>query len=499
MKKRILTLLLALFLLLPTFTACSESTENSDAAQETTGTTSPSAGEEVVEETAAPEELSDREARLAIPDNLPSQTFDGKEFRILTSEQKNFQFVAEELTGEATSDAVYNRNLRIEERFDTKITTIITGSPQSEIGTLVTSGDDACEIVEHHQYVASTPIAAGSYLNWNDMPYIDQTQPWWNKLSNDGATINGKLFCIMGDLSITALTYTFAEFFNQDLMQSYGYAPSDLYGIVFEGQWTLDKFIEITSGIYEDSNGDGQKSVGDTFGYGFWVYHGTDVWVDAIGEHLTAYDPETNTISVQLGTEKVYTALEKIINHLVSNNGAYHFMDEATGKAENVAGNVGIMQLMFESAFEELRDVDYAYGILPYPKYDEAQETYYTISMDQFSVFGVPKTLPETSYDFMGIVMEALNAESYKTVYPEYYDTALKNKYSEDPETAQMVDLIMEGRQCEFAFQFGTYLVNLPYMFRNQIYSKDINLASALQKQTKAMNKKLEMMMSYFD
>ncbi len=498
MKKRILTLILALLMVLPAFTACSESTENNDAAQENTAADAPSAGEEVVaEETEA--ELSDAEARLAIPDNLPDQKFDGKEFRILTSEQKNFQFVSDELTGEATSDSVYNRNLKIEERFDTKITTILTGSPQSEIGTLVTSGDDACEIVEHHQYVASTPIAAGSYLNWNDMPHIDQTQPWWNQLSNDGATINGKLFCIMGDLSITALTYTFAEFFNQDLMSNYGYNPSDLYGIVFEGGWTLDKFIEISGNIYEDSNGDGQKSVGDTFGYGFWVYHGTDVWVDAIGERLTTYDPETNEITVQLGTEKVFTALEKIINHLVGNNGAYHFMDEATGKAENVAGNVGIMQLMFESAFQELRDVEYAYGILPYPKYDEAQEAYYTISMDQFSVFGVPKTLPETSYDFMGIVMEALNAESYKTVFPVYYDTALKNKYSEDPETAQMVDLIMDGRRCEFAFQFGTYLANLPYMFRNQIYSKDINLASSLQKQTKAINKKLDQMMGYFE
>lgn len=142
MKKRILTLILALFMVLPTFTACSESTENNDAAQENVTADAPSAGEEVVaEETEA--ELSEAEARLAIPDNLPDQKFDGKEFRILTSEQKNFQFVTDELTGEATSDAVYNRNLKIEERFDTKITTILTGSPQSEIGTLVTSGDDA--------------------------------------------------------------------------------------------------------------------------------------------------------------------------------------------------------------------------------------------------------------------------------------------------------------------------------------------------------------------
>ncbi len=77
MKKRILTLILALLMVLPAFTACSESTENNDAAQENTAVDAPSAGEEVVEEETEAE-LSEAEARLAIPDNLPDQKFDGK-------------------------------------------------------------------------------------------------------------------------------------------------------------------------------------------------------------------------------------------------------------------------------------------------------------------------------------------------------------------------------------------------------------------------------------
>lgn len=482
----------------PAFVSCSE--KASDPEETTGGADSTTVNDTPSAENAETEaDLTDEEARLAIADDLPDQKFDGAEFRILTQENKNFQFVSDELTGEATNDAVYNRNMKIEERFDAKITTTIVESPQTQIVTFVQSGDDACEVVEHHQYVSYYPIQNGVYLNWNDIPHIDQSKPWWNKLSNDGATINGKLFCIVGDLSITALTYTFAEFFNMDLMNDFGYPSETLYNIVFEGGWTLDRFSEIVGNIYEDKNGDGQKNPGDRFGYGFWVYHGTDTWVDAIGEHLTSYDPATNTIEITLGTEKVYTALEKIINLLVNTNGAYHFMSEEEGKAQNTAGNVGIMQLMFESAFNELRDVEYSYGILPYPKYDEAQEAYYTVSMDQFSVFGTPKTLQPEKYDFTGIMMEVLNAESYKTVYPAYYDTALKGKYSEDRQTAEMVDLIMAGRQCEFAFQFGNYLNNLPYMFRNQIYNKDINLASALQKNQKGTTKKLEKMMEYFN
>ena len=99
MKKRILTLILALLMVLPAFTACSESTENNDAVQENVTADAPSAGEEVVaEETEA--ELSEAEARLAIPDNLPEQKFDGKEFRILTDDgYSSADFFAEEETG----------------------------------------------------------------------------------------------------------------------------------------------------------------------------------------------------------------------------------------------------------------------------------------------------------------------------------------------------------------------------------------------------------------
>jgi len=153
---------------------------------------------------------------------------------------------------------------------------------------------------------------------------------------------------------------------------------------------------------------------------------------------------------------------------------------------------------MFDDCYSTLRDVEFAYGVLPYPKYDEEQPGYYTNSMDQHSVFGTPKTLPEGDYEFVGIMMEVLNAETYKTVYPEFYDAALKGKYSEDTATAEMIDLIMDGRVFEFSFQFGEYLSSLPYMFRNCLYNNDTNLSSSLKKVQKSLKKKLQEMYSFY-
>ena len=77
-------------------------------------------------------------------------------------------------------------------------------------------------------------------------------------------------------------------------------------------------------------------------------------------------------------------------------------------------------------------------------------------------------------------MMEAIAAETYKTVYPVFYDSALKGRYSKEPETAKMIDLIMKNRNFEFAEQFGeSYFLRLPYLFADLLEDGTDNIASA--------------------
>ena len=146
-------------------------------------------------------------------------------------------------------------------------------------------------------------------------------------------------------------------------------------------------------------------------------------------------------------------------------------------------------QLYFGETTESLGNMEAKYGILPLPKFDEAQEGYYTNAWDQFSVFAVPKTIADESKEVVGIVFEALNAESYKTVYPAYYDKALKSRYSAEPATAEIVDIIMAGRKLEFLFQFGEFTASLPYQFRQLLANKQTDVASTYKKMEKLMKK----------
>jgi hypothetical protein len=137
------------------------------------------------------------------------------------------------------------------------------------------------------------------------------------------------------------------------------------------------------------------------------------------------------------------------------------------------------------------------YSILPYPKWDSAQELYLTNADDKFQVFSIPKTASDT--EFIGTIFEAMSAESYKSVYPAYYDVALKGKYSSDPMTANMIDLIMSGRKFEFSFQFGKdHFLRMPYLFRDLLLTPTLKLASKWATVQKHFNKKKDDLYSLF-
>ena len=498
MKKRILAMLLAVLLTAPAaMTSCSESTQNAETTAGDTAAT-PVAGEETAEEVNV-EELSPAEQRALIPDNLPEMTFEGRSYIFAVEEAKSYEIVSEELTGEATNDAVYDRNLRIEDRFDVKIEVTPTTNPYDNVKNVVTSGTYAYDIVGFFNFKAYVPIMAGVLYNWCELPYVDLTQPWHNQLANDPATINGKLYAINSDLSISTLQYTYGMFFNYNIWENYGVTAQNLYDMVFDGSWTTEKMLSLTTGIWEDTNGDGAHDRNDIHGYSVYLGLNTsDIW-------LAAYDLDVATINddgtfeITFFNEKTVTALEKAIALSYDEIGTFRnttdWRDVPRAFAE---GKIAMSQLYFGETTESLGDMEDTYGILPLPKFDEAQTGYYTNAWDQFSVFGVPLTLADADKDVTGIIFEALCAESYKTVFPAYYDQALKSRYSAEPATAEIIDLIMAGRKLEFTFQFGENLSALPYMFRQMLGKNSTDIASTYKKQQKALNKVVQRLIDVY-
>lgn len=408
---------------------------------------------------------------------MDKKDYDGREFRISVNEKYTDEMWVEEETGEVTNDAVYNRNLVVEDYFNVKITPIISSSSDNnaqvnEITQSLMAGDDVYDLTAVYTYLAGGPALEGLYHSWDKIPGVDFSREWWIQSANEAFTINGKQYVAVGDLSITTLLLSYAVFFNQRLAEDYQFP--DLYQTVLDGDWTIDMLISLSKDLYQDLNNDGKVDENDAFGFAADNVTNLDAYTAAFDIPLTAKD-ENGYPTACVDLERLQTAVEKVYS-LYYDTPSY--IDPGSGKEITVfaSGNTAFLTTWINNSFSTLRDMKDDYGILPYPKFDENQDKYYSNSMDNYSLLSVPKTV--TDLEFVGTITEALTRESHYSVVPAYYDVALTSKYARDEQSVAMLDIIMEGRQYDFSILHSGQIADLPYFFRNLIAAKSTNVAS---------------------
>ena len=432
------------------------------------------------------------ETETQLSDDLPDTDCGGRSYRIASFEGYEDEFYAEELTGETENDAVFHRNARLEERFNIHMEALpMTDGAGGNYRTLVqyvTAGDDFCEVAAQEVWNLHIATAAGIYQNWLDMKYFQPEKPWWNQLINENATFNGKLFGLTGAFSVTYMTSTTATYVNSNRLLEYGTSQDELYDLVMEGGWTLDYLNTMVAGMYKDTNGDGIRDENDLYGYGANMFY-SDPWAAAFDIPVTGKSDD-GKLEIKLMQEKTYDALTRVYQLYFENEGVYYKASWDGLMPEFVSGMFVFAPGELNNAFNELRDMDEPFGVVPNPKYDESQETYHCLVADGYFVTGMPTTVADT--DFASLITEAMAAETYINVYPVYYDVALKSKYSQDKATAAMIDLIAEGAAFDVSFMYGTYLEMLPYMFRGCLNEKTTDLVSKYTAAEKKIEAALE-------
>lgn len=442
-----------------------------------------SCGEQTTDDDVTTSEVTDTETSAETEGDvsplyeMEQKDYGGREFRISVNEKYTDEMWVEEETGEVTNDAVYNRNLVVEDYFNVKITPIISSSSDNnaqvnEITQSLMAGDDVYDLTAVYTYLAGGPALEGLNHSWDKIPGVDFSREWWIQSANEAFTINGKQYVAVGDLSITTLLLSYAVFFNQRLAEDYQFP--DLYQTVLDGDWTIDMLISLSKDLYQDLNNDGKVDENDAFGFAADNVTNLDAYTAAFDIPLTTKD-ENGYPTACVDLERLQTAVEKVYS-LYYDTPSY--IDTGSGKEITVfaSGNTAFLTTWINNSFSTLRDMKDDYGILPYPKFDENQDKYYSNSMDNYSLLSVPKTV--TDLEFVGTITEALTRESHYSVVPAYYDVALTSKYARDKQSVAMLDIIMDGRQYDFSILHNGQIADLPYFFRNLIAAKSTNVAS---------------------
>ena len=172
MNKRILALLLAALLTASSMTAC--------GGGEGTGNTTDPAAETTSAETV-PEETE-------ITDDLPADLkFTGESFVILSREDLQWEneMCTDELTGDIVNDAIYNREIAVEDRLNVEISAFKTpgiwGNENAffdKIRTAVRAGDSSYQLVAGYAYFVTALATEGIFTNLLNVDYLNFDKPW---------------------------------------------------------------------------------------------------------------------------------------------------------------------------------------------------------------------------------------------------------------------------------------------------------------------------------
>lgn len=488
MKKHISVCLL-LAMMLSVFSGCSDAPAEDPASDDAA---SPTASAET-------EAVETEEETMYLPDDLPEDlTYNGTTVTTFGwSGPSLVEFYVEEQNGEVVNDAIFARNLAVEERLDIALEYHLEPGAYdqrntwvSAISSSITAGDGAYDISAGYSMAGASLATKGMCLNLTDLDYLDFDKPWWPSSLLDEATCGGKLYFCSGDISTYMIYYLYGVYFNQNLLTEYDL--ENPYDLVQSGTWTLDKMSEMASGIYIDLNGDGQQGFEDRLGYITYSIY-VDPFFFSSGLHTTEKDEnDIPYVSADFGGEKAHSLVEKLVAFVSAEGSLVGNGADQIDPSYNVFKEGRALFTSHELSFavNHLRDVEFTYGIVPYPKYDDAQENYVTITSFPYTLYGVPMDAKDPNMS--AAVLECMASESYRTVSPALFENAFKVKYSQDAQSSLMYDLIRSTVSFDFGRVFNNDLNGLTYsLFRNAIVTKDTNWASTTKSNEKVIAKML--------
>jgi len=368
--------------------------------------------------------------------------------------------------GDIVSDAVWERNLNVAERLNIALDFVPTcgGSLDGDravFKNVVMTADTSYDFFLPTGNASSQSGLTPYMRDIANIPHVDWNSPWWWQFANEELSIDGKsMQFVVGDMLLTNLAQTCIMYFNKDMyIDLYGDAD-EVYTMVLDGKFTIDKLHELAQGAYKDTNGDGAKNEGDQFGL-LWSKNATEElagWVACLGLELYQRGDD-GSLTITMDNERTITAIEKVYALLNQNEGSRRGTGAIADEAKPFSEGAGLFLAarMISATGDELRNMEQEYGLIPMPKLDEEQSQYYAGVHESGTVLCVPKSTADSKMEAIGATLEALCGEAHRTYMDAFLETAMKMKYSRDALSGQCIDLIMAGLTKSVLTEYPSY------------------------------------------
>lgn len=446
MKKNV-ALILAV-LMLASFAAC-----GGDSGK------TPDADTQAAENTAAPEGAVEEATGYSA--NIPEDTdYEGRTFTVYAYDpygESNItwydaDFAATEENGETLNDAVYQRTIFVEEKYNVDVVSAqISGSGSfTNLKKSVTAGDGAYDIAFLNSRDGATAAQGGYLLNLAALENMQLDQPWWDQNSVKEMSYLNQLYLITGDIGTMYKKSIGVLLFNKQMTSSYNLESP--YELVSSNKWTIDKFVEMSATASEDINGDGKMDQSDKFGLLYYCDFMALGLIGADVKFTTKNDEDIPELTFM--SDKTVSAFEKYTKILFDPNLSLSWSKIGVPNEDLMAmfsNNQGLFQFNEFHSITHMRTMDADFGILPVPLYDEAQASYYhTINPHVAAMFCIAKDIKDVSFSVN--IANALAAESKNVLTPAYNEVYLKYKGTRDNESEAILDLVFSTLRYDLGY-----------------------------------------------
>lgn len=307
--------------------------------------------------------------------------------------------------------------------------------------SMLGEGDDY-DLICQYSLTAAQGAMRGYYMNLLDTRWLNWDAPYWSSDLVETNTFNGQLYYCSGEVTRTTIYNMFLTVFNHTLANRY--SLGNLYELVENGEWTISKQEELVKDIYVDMNTNTIRDTKDLYGL-----------VIPSHNHIDSYQYGCNLISViknDMGELEINPLLigdhgitvTDQLKQLFHNTTGVHCGTNDMTNNDALVKETAVFQVMIASdLIKTVNPSGIDYGILPMPKYDEAQTGYHTCLSMPYSMFSIPVIARDP--DMSSAVLESMAHNGYAKLSPYIFENCMKSRYSKRPEDADMFDYLRSG------------------------------------------------------
>ena len=427
------------------------------------------------------------DAKGRLRDDLPSTlNYGGEKINVMHWKAENSEFEITDVSKNNVENAIYDRNDQIQRRLNVDLEwseclghSGMVENFVNQVAIYAESSTATVDIIATYAPTMGVLAIRGYMMDFAKIQkqateanpfYVSLDKPWWPQQLVETVSFGNSYYFLSGDISTNVLYMMHMLYINKDMFTE---KKIELpYSKVYDGTWTLDELIQITTGIYKNGDAIPGKSAGDTFGLVGRSYVLDAFYVGSNMHYILADTSDAGNllnISSDLSSSKTVKLVSKLGDMFASNDWMTRKFGDQTGEdIEDIStfakGRALVVQQHAQIGEKNLMGkVNFEFGVLPMPKYDTNQKNYYTNVGNPITLYGLfvgmdnrgdmPKTL-----SMMSAVLECWASEGYRLTTPEIFNVNMQLKVAEDQTETDMFEYIRSGITFDIGRFFATEL-----------------------------------------